>query len=66
MEDFFCMRKLWVGQVFGSALVKSKAGVLILIHKNLSCEIVSVKHDDAGRLLTLHMRISNRDIYLPT
>lgn len=66
MEDFYRMRKIWVGQVFGSALVKSKAWVLILIHKNLLCEIISVNEDDVGRLLTLHMRIYNKTQSSPT
>lgn len=34
-EDFSHMRKLWVGQVFGSLAVRGKAVVPLLIHKNL-------------------------------
>lgn len=31
--DFTRMRKLWVGQVFGSPAIKGKADVLLLMHK---------------------------------
>lgn len=61
-EDFSRMRKLWVGQIHGSSSVKGKAGVLILIHKNVPCEVVSSVNDDKGRLLTLHLHISNRNL----
>lgn len=65
-DDFWWIHKLWVGQTHRSDSVKCKAGVLILIHKNLPCEVVS----SAGRLLTLHLCISNKNlivtnIYVP-
>lgn len=62
--DFWRMRKLWVGQTHGSASTNGKAGVLILIHKRLSCEVVSSDHDVEGRLLTLHLRLSSKDLIL--
>lgn len=35
-----------VGQVYGSGAVNGKAGVLLLIHISLLCEVLSVKGDD--------------------
>lgn len=70
LEDFNCIRKLWVGQVYGSALVKGKAGVIILIHKILPCEIISVENDEDGRVVILKLRLFSREwvlsnIYAP-
>lgn len=56
------MRKLWVGKTYGSAAVKGKAGVLILIHKNLPCDIVSSTQDEEGHLLTVHLRVSSKNL----
>lgn len=47
-SDFIRMRKLWVGQVIGSPAAKGKAGFLLLIHKNLPCEVISVQEDNEG------------------
>lgn len=56
------MCKLWVGKVYGSALKKGKAGVLILIHKNFPCKVVSMINDSEGHLLTLYLCIATRDL----
>lgn len=45
-DDFIRMRKHWVGRVLGSAARGRKAGVLILINKNLPCSIEGVQKDD--------------------
>lgn len=58
--DFPRMCKLWVGQVYGSAAAKGKAGVVILIHKNLPCEVLSSVHDTEGRILTLTLKLFSR------
>lgn len=55
------MCKLWVGKVYGSSLAKGKAGVLILIHKNFPCEVVSTVNDTEGRLLTLQLRVTSKE-----
>lgn len=60
--DFWRMHKFWVGQTHSSASTNGKAGVLILIHKNRSCEVVSSKYDEEGRLLTVHLRLSTNDL----
>lgn len=59
--DFHHMKKLWVGTVLGSDAVGRKAGVLILIHKNLPCKILSMDSDDQGCFLTAHVHLGNRD-----
>lgn len=41
-QDFHRMKKLWVGTVLGSNAVGRKAGVVILIGKNLPCDIISL------------------------
>lgn len=58
-EDFNCMCKLWVRQVFGSPAVKGKAGVLLLINKNLSCE--AVQEDSEGWILTVRLKQPTRE-----
>lgn len=60
-EDFNHTRKLWVGQVFSSAAVKGKAGVLSPIHKNLSCEVLLIERDAEGHVLTAKLRLSTRE-----
>lgn len=39
--------------MFGSASVKNKAGVLILIYKNLTCEMVKLKVSGGGSFAPL-------------
>lgn len=63
-SDFWRMLKLWVGQTHGSASTNGKAGVVILIHKHLSCKVVSSDHDVERRLLTLHLWLSSIDLIL--
>lgn len=62
--DFHRMKKLWVGTVLSSDAVRRKAGLLILIHKNLSCEVLSVGSDNQGRFLTANIHLGNKDILL--
>lgn len=40
-NDFSHMQKLWVGRVIGLTSKGRKAGVLILLHTNLSYELIS-------------------------
>lgn len=70
-SDFVRMRKLWVGQVFGSPAVKGKAGDFLLIHKNLPCEGISVQEHSEGRTLTARIKTSAREwaisnVYVPS
>lgn len=58
--DFPCMYKLWVGQIHSSAAVKGKAGMLLLIHKNLPCNVFSLEHDSEGRIMTARLKILSR------
>lgn len=62
--DFQRMIKLWVGTVLDSDALDRKAGVLILIHKNLPCDIISINSDKQGRILSAHIRLGNRDLML--
>lgn len=43
--DFSHIRKFWVGQVLGSPAIKGKAGVLLLILKQIPCEVLSLQTD---------------------
>lgn len=56
------MFKLWVWNVFLSALTKGKAGVQNLIHKKYPFELVSTVNYVEWRLLTLHVRVASRDL----
>lgn len=56
--------KLWVGTFLGSDAIRHMAGVLIFIHKNLFCEVLSVESDNQGRFLTAIIRLGNRDMIL--
>lgn len=60
-SDFARMHKLWVGQVIGSPEVRGRAGVLLLIHKNLPRKIISTHSDNEGRLLTATLKTYNRE-----
>lgn len=68
--DFQRMKRLWVGQVVGSPAKGKKAGVLILIHKNIQGEIGRVTKDETGRVLTVQVTIGTTrwaltNIYAP-
>lgn len=63
-SDFHRMKKLWVGTVLGSDSNKHKAGVLILIHKNLPCEVLSTKADTQGRLISAHIKLGTKDMII--
>lgn len=63
-SDFHRMQKLWVGTVLGSEAAGRKAGVLLLIHKNLPCSILSTKTDHQGRLLTTHVKIGSKELII--
>lgn len=54
--------KLCIGQIHGSALVKGRTGVLILIHKNFPCKVVATVNDVEGCLLTLYLHILTRNL----
>lgn len=64
LEDFNRMHKLWVGQVYGSASVKGKAGVLILSHKNLPYEVLSGESDENGRVVIIKLKLFSRECIL--
>lgn len=57
--QFHCMIKLWVGIVLGSSAIGCKAGVLIFIHKNLPCKVMSVDTDSHGHFLSLRKQRSS-------
>lgn len=61
-KDFFRMQKLWVGKVVGSASIKRKAGTLILLHKDLVYDFISVTSDDEGRRISIHLKLPLGDI----
>lgn len=58
------MQKLWVGEVIGSASKGHKAGTLILLHKNLAYDLVSVDRDEEGRLVSIHLKFPTGEIRL--
>lgn len=60
--DFHRMKKLWVGTVLGSDSNGRKAGVSILIHKNLPCMVLSVETDSQGRLISAHIQLGTKDL----
>lgn len=69
-DDLARLQKMWVGSVYGSPAVGHKAGVAILVHKNLQHSIREVRADSLGRKLTLHMTIGDKavavtNIYAP-
>lgn len=51
-EDFYRMRKLWIGEVIGSPSQGRKAGVLILLNKRLHYTLKDTKTDRDGRLIS--------------
>ena len=61
-SDFPRMKKLWVGTVLGSEAVGRKAGVLLLIHKNLPCSVLAVNSDSHGRLISAHLKIGSKEL----
>lgn len=62
--DFVRMKKLWVGRALGSEAVGRKAGVLMLIHKKLPCEVSSVDSDKQGCFITVRLCIGNRALQI--
>ena len=63
-SDFPRMKKLWVGTVLGSEAVGRKAGVLLLIHRNLPCTVQAVNTDSQGRLVSAHLKIGSKDLVI--
>lgn len=58
------MQKLWVGTVLGSAAPGCEAELLILLHKHISCDIISAKTDTKGRFVSAHLHLNCRDLIL--
>lgn len=58
--DFHRMKKMWVG----SDALGRKAGVLLLIHKNLLCTVLSINTDKQGLLLSAHIKIGSKDLVI--
>lgn len=52
-EDFFRMKKFWVGEVVGSPAQGKKGGVLTLLKKTLDIQIDQIDSDDAGRRISI-------------
>lgn len=50
--------------MLGTDAVGHKVGVIILIQKNLPCEVISIDLDDQGRLLTVHVQLGDRDLVI--
>lgn len=48
-EDYFRLKKLWVGEVYGFLAVGKKGGVLTLIHKKCTYKTEQVDADEKGR-----------------
>lgn len=61
-DDLTSLCKLWVGTVYGSPALGRKAGVAILLHKNLKHMVRDVKIDLTGRKMTLHMTLDTRHV----
>lgn len=56
--------------MFGSAAIGKKAGVLVLIHRNLACKVEGVQSDSIGRKVTAFFTIGEQkfavtNIYAP-
>lgn len=56
-DDLTPLYILWVGEVYGSPAVGRKAGVVILLHRNLRHAVRDVWTDSTGRKMTLHMTL---------
>lgn len=61
-DDLTRLRKLWVGTVYGSPALGRKAGVAILVHKNLKHTLRDVRIDSSGRKMTLHLTLDNKQV----
>lgn len=69
-SDFSRMQNLWVGRVWGSASKGRKAGTLILLHKRLAYDLVSVDKNEEGRFISVQVKLQSRkmritNIYAP-
>lgn len=54
--------KLWVGEVYGSPEVGCKAGMVILLHRNLRHAVRNVRTDSTGCKMRIHMTLGAKDI----
>lgn len=52
-QDYFRLKKFWVGEVVGSPAKDKKAGVLILMKKNLPYCIQNIDRDEEGRRISI-------------
>lgn len=57
---FLRLQRLWVGRVFRSSAHHNKAGVVILIHKNLPYEISTQLSDDEGRWARIILQLATQ------
>lgn len=60
--EFHHLPKLWEGDVLGSFAVGQKAGVVILLHKNLQYTLCSVDADQLGCNLSALLTIATREV----
>lgn len=61
-DDFTRLQRMWVGKVLGSPAENGKAGVLILIHKNLADNLLGRSHINEGRWITIQIQIADETI----
>lgn len=61
-DDLPRLRKLWVEEVYGSLAIGRKAGVAILLQKNLRHTIRDIRADSTGCKITLHLSLASKDI----
>lgn len=60
--DLHHMKKLCIGTVLGLNALDRKAGVIILIQKNLPCKVLSIDTDSQGRFIYIHIELGNREL----
>lgn len=63
-SDYHHMKKLWVDTVLGPDAIGQKARVIILIHKKLPCEVISIDLDNQSRFFTVHVHLGNRELVI--
>lgn len=65
VADFHRIKRLCGGQVIGSPSLGKKAGVLILIHKNLQGELGQIDRDKKGQMVTIRLTMRGQEWYPP-
>lgn len=61
-QDFQCLKKLWVGEVFGFPASGRRAGVIILLHNRLPYTLHFFDRDQEVGKLTIHLTIASKEL----